>query len=251
LTLANSIRISAVSYLNTKPFLHGLKLAALQGVKITVDIPSVCATKLLSGEADLGLVPVAIIPLLKEAHVLPGYCIGADGPVESVKLYSHVPLEEITEVLCDYQSRTSVLLARVLAKELWKISPGWIEGKTGYENEISGTTAGVIIGDRTFTLNGKFPYEYDLAGEWKKLTGLPFVFAAWVSNTKLPEEFGGEFSNAMELGLTHIDEVISAERQEFPGFDVENYLRSALKFRLDARATAGLKLFLEKIGQVQ
>lgn len=249
------IRISAVSYLNTKPFLHGLQLAGIEEAEVSVDMPSVCAAKLLNGEADLGLVPVAIIPFLKEAHILPGFCIGADGPVESVKLYSQVPLEEIKTVLCDYQSRTSVMLARVLAKELWKINPEWKEAYPGYENDLSGTTAGVIIGDRTFDLNakapdkaGKFLFEYDLAEGWKKLTGLPFVFACWVSNSPLSQDFTDKFSAAMELGLNRIDEVIAVEKERYPGFDVANYLLHSLKLRLDERGEEGLKLFLSKIG---
>src|SRR5665213_3010681 len=97
------IRISAVSYLNTKPFLYGLELAHIPDVEISLDNPAECARKLIENEVDLGLVPVAIIPLLKEAHILPGFCIGADGAVESVKLYSHVPLEKIKTILLDYQ----------------------------------------------------------------------------------------------------------------------------------------------------
>ena len=247
------IRISAVSYLNTKPFLHGLKLAALPDTEISVDIPSVCAAKLLSGEADLGLVPAAIIPKLKEAHILPGFCIGADGPVDSVKIYSQVPLEEIKTVLCDYQSRTSVMLARVLARELWHISPEWKEAYPGYENDLSGTTAGVIIGDRTFDINakegktGKYKYEYDLAEGWKELTGLPFVFACWVSNKPLSPDFVARFSAAMETGLNRIEEVIASEKTNYPDFDVAGYLKNSLRLRLDSRGEEGLKLFLSKI----
>jgi chorismate dehydratase len=244
------IRISAVSYLNTKPFLHGLNLAALQDVDVSVDQPAVCAEKLLRGDVDLGLVPVAIIPRLRESHVLPGFCIGADGPVESVKLYSHVALTEIATILSDYQSRTSVMLARVLAKEHWKITPEWKAAYPGYENDISGNTAGVVIGDRTFTLNGKFPFEYDLAEEWKKLTGLPFVFACWVSNKKLPDEFVARFCAAMEQGLQHIDEVIRTESANYPGFDVKHYLTEALQLRLGPRGEEGLQLFLRKLATI-
>lgn len=245
------VRISAVSYLNTKPFLHGLKLHPLSDVDVSVDMPSVCAQKLLEGKVDLGLVPVAIIPLLKESHILPGFCIGAVGPVESVKLYSRVPLQEIKTVLSDYQSRTSVMLARVLAKELWKITPEWKNAYPGYENDISGTTAGVVIGDRTFNLNGTFEYEYDLAGEWEKLTGLPFVFAAWVSNKKLDEDFIQRFSAAMEQGLLHIDEVVAEETKNYPGFDVGHYLKDALKFRLTDAGLHAIRLFHGKIVSLQ
>lgn len=244
------IRISAVSYLNTKPFLHGLALSPVNDISLQLDIPSECARKLLENEVDLGLVPVAVIPLLKEAHILPGYCIGADGPVESVKLYSQVPLNEIKTILLDYQSRTSVTLARVLAKEYWKISPEWKKAGAGFESEVSGTTAAVIIGDRTFTLNGTFNYEFDLSGEWKKLTGLPFVFACWVSNKVLNDPFKSSFAKAMEAGLQDIGTVIKEESPKYLPFNVENYLLNSLNLRLDKRGEAAIALFLEKMKQL-
>jgi chorismate dehydratase len=241
------IRISAVSYLNTKPFLHGLEIAPVNDISLSLDIPSEVARKLLEDKVDLGLIPVAIIPLLPEAHILPGYCIGADGPVESVKLYSHVPLSEIKTVLLDYQSRTSVTLVKVLAAEHWNIDPEWKKAEEGFEEKISGTNAGVVIGDRTFTLNGTFPYEYDLAGEWKKMTGLPFVFACWVSNKPLPSDFISAFSASMEAGLNDIQEVVRKESKKYIPFDVENYLLKSLNLRLDQRGEAAIGLFLEKM----
>jgi chorismate dehydratase len=241
------IRISAVSYLNTKPFIHGIRLAALPDIELSLDMPSEVARKLIAVEVDLGLVPVAVIPLMKEAHILPGFCIGADGAVLSVKLYSQVPLNEIKTIVCDYQSRTSVMLARVLAKESWKIAPEWKAAEPGFEQQIAGSTAAVVIGDRTFAMNGNFAYEFDLAEEWKKLTELPFVFACWVSNKKLPDDFVARFGAALELGLKNISDVIEMEKLNYPGFDVGFYLEHALKLRLGSGGEQGLKLFLEKL----
>ncbi|HET6990253.1 MAG TPA: menaquinone biosynthesis protein [Bacteroidia bacterium] len=241
------VRISAVSYLNTKPFLHGLEISPVKDISLSLDMPSEVARKLLENEVDLGLIPVAVIPLLKEAHIIPGYCIGADGPVESVKLYSHVPLPEIKTVLLDYQSRTSVTLVKVLAAELWNISPEWKRAEEGFEEKISGTTAGVVIGDRTFTLNGTFQYEFDLAEEWKNLTGLPFVFACWVSNKPLPKDFIRDFSASMEAGLKGIQDIIKKESIKYRPFNVENYLLKSLNLRLDQRGEVAIGLFLEKL----
>lgn len=244
------VRISAVSYLNTKPFLHGLEISPVKDISLSLDIPSECARKLLENEVDLGLIPVAVIPQLKEAHILPGYCIGADGPVESVKLYSQVPLAEIKTIFLDYQSRTSVTLARVLANEYWKISPEWKKAQAGFESEISGTTAAVVIGDRTFTLNGTFNYEFDLAEEWKKLTGLPFVFACWVSNKVLEKDFISAFSSALEAGLRDISKVIEEESPKYLPFDVEKYLLKSLNLRLDKQEEIAIGLFLAKMKQL-
>ena len=180
------IRVSAVSYLNTLPFLYGINNSEIKSqLDLSLDMPSDCAKKLLSGEVDLGLVPVAILPQLKEYHIVSDYCIGAVGNVDSVALYSDVPLNEIKEIYLDYQSKTSVNLVQILAEKYWNISPKWINAKAGFENKIQGTTAAIIIGDRTFNLPKSYQYKYDLAEQWLEFTGLPFVFACWVANKEL------------------------------------------------------------------
>ena len=150
------VRISVVSYLNSKPFIYGLRNAQFNfAVEINEDIPSVCAEKLLNGKVDIGLVPVIILPLLNNPTIISEYCIGADGKVGSVLLLSEVPLSEIKTVLLDYQSKTSVMLTRVLANNYWKINPEWKETGSDYINKIKGDTAGVVIGDRALALKNK------------------------------------------------------------------------------------------------
>src|ERR1051325_9156814 len=93
------LRISAVSYVNAKPFVYGIeKSGFLKEYDLSLDVPSVCAEKLITGKVDIGLAPIAIIPLLKEYYIFPDFCIGADGPVKSVILYSEVPLNEIQAI---------------------------------------------------------------------------------------------------------------------------------------------------------
>ena len=96
---------------------------------------------LLENAIDVGLVPVAIIPEMKEHYIISDYCIGCDGEVASVCLFSEVPLNKIEKVLLDYQSRTSVELLKILIKEYWKINPVFEETSGEYQTEISGTTA--------------------------------------------------------------------------------------------------------------
>jgi chorismate dehydratase len=243
------VRISAVSYLNTAPFVHGIRHRLDPSLyELVLDIPAVCAEKLLSGKADLGLVPVAVIPLLKAPHIVSDYCIGAEGPVRSVMLYSDVPLDEIRRVLLDNQSRTSVQLTRVLARELWNIAPEWVEAKPGYETGIGGTTAGVVIGDRTFALNGKFAYAFDLAEAWQSLTGLPFVFACWVSNTALPAEFLRPFNEALRYGLSHRAEA-AADLDRLPADlgRVNDYLEHCISYELTEKKKEGLRAFLARL----
>src|ERR1039458_6553628 len=106
--MIDKIKISVVSYLNSKPFIYGLQHSTfLNEIDLQLDIPSVCAQKLIDGQVDIGLIPVAALPQLKDPYIITDYCIGAEGKVASVMLYSNVPLHEITAILLDYQSKTS------------------------------------------------------------------------------------------------------------------------------------------------
>jgi chorismate dehydratase len=238
------LKISVVSYLNSRPFIEGMKLSGFTDtVDLSLDIPSLCASKLLDGSVDVGLVPVAVIPLMKEHHILTSYCIGADGPVRSVGLYSEVPLEQIKTIILDNQSRTSVALVKILCEKLWNIRPDYTLGKDGYESLISGTTAGVVIGDRTFGL--KHPYFYDLSEAWKTLTGLPFVFACWVSNKPVDKQTEVLFNEALKLGVGERNRVAAVNTPLFPpNSDLEGYLSRNISFTLDERKRKGLEKFL-------
>ncbi|MBK7669113.1 MAG: hypothetical protein IPJ32_18285 [Sphingobacteriaceae bacterium] len=148
------IKISIVSYFNTLPFRFGIKHSELfAGMDLQEDIPSICAQKLKFNQVDIGLVPVALLPELDNYKIITDYCIGANGKVDSVKLYSQVPLNEIKSVTLDYQSRSSIKLTKVLNKFYWKQNFEFKDAKPGYEQNISGTNAAVVIGDRTFALN--------------------------------------------------------------------------------------------------
>lgn len=250
----NKINISAISYLNTLPFLYGLKRSEYiqNNCKIDLDIPSVCADKLSSGKADIGIVPVAILPQLKKYRIISDYCIGAIGNVKSVLLLSEVPLHQIKKIILDYQSRTSVLLVKVLASKLWYISPDWINGAIGYESEINKTTAAVVIGDRAMELTGRFNYSYDLSAEWNELTGLPFVFACWVSVININNEFKKEFNNALKLGITSIKAVIEEYKAtgntEF--FNPDEYYTENVSYLFDNDKKKALELFLRYIAEL-
>src|ERR1700739_1691098 len=202
--------VSIVSYTNTLPLRYGINNSKiLDEMDLQLDIPAVCAQKLIDNKVDIGLIPVAVIPLLKEYHIVSKYCIGSNNKVDTVKLYSHVPLKEIENIYLDYQSRTSVMLAKVLCKHYWNIQPAFINAQPGFENTTTAKDAAVVIGDRCFVLNGTFPYEYDLAFEWKKHTNLPFVFAVWVSNKKINEGFIAKLEKAMQYGIQHRDDAIA------------------------------------------
>lgn len=210
------------------------------------DIPSMCAQKLKHGKVDIGLVPVAILPELDAYHIISDYCIGAVGKVDSVKLFSHKPLEELTHVMLDYQSKTSVTLVQVLNRHFWKKNIQFIAAEEGFENKIGGTTGAVIIGDRTFGLTtNDHPYHYDLAEEWQKHTGLPFVFACWVGNRQPDDFFVKEFNETLKFGVDHIKEAVEEKPNHTKGFDSYDYLKHKISYTLDAEKRKALDLFLQ------
>ncbi len=246
------IKISAVSYLNTKPFLFGLEQSkVLEQIDLQLDIPSVCARKLIGEEVDLGLVPVAVIPQIKSPLVISNYCIGTLGAVKTVCIYAACPMSEVEELYLDYQSRTSVALTKYLIANYWKINPKLIAAKAGFETKIQGNTAALIIGDRTIGLENKFAYQYDLGAIWRKLTGLPFVFAAWVSNKPLPYEFVQSFNAALAVGIAQRAVVAAQFQPKFDNFSVEEYYFKYINYDLDEKKKEALDLFLNYISPVR
>ncbi|MBT3622296.1 MAG: menaquinone biosynthesis protein [Flavobacteriales bacterium] len=243
------LKISAVSYLNTVPFIHGLKQSELiHIISLQLDYPSICADKLINGIVDLALVPVAVIPKLLQAHIISDYCIGANGAVDTVCLYSDVPITEIESIALDYQSRTSVALLKILLKEYWQLNPELKKADVGFEENIKGKHAALVIGDRAFALNDKHAYIYDLSAIWKEMTGLPFVFAAWVANKKLPQDFIIAFNKALEKGLSDIDIALVLEGANYPNCtNPEDYLNNKISYNLDAEKQKGMELFLKKV----
>lgn len=239
-------KISVVSYLNTLPFRYGIAHSGFLDGKCSIetDVPSVCAQKLLNNSVDIGLVPVAIIPQLPHYEIITDYCLGASGNVGSVILASQVPLQQITGIYLDYQSKTSINLVKILSRHFWNISPAWYDGFEGYESLIKGTVAGVIIGDRALNLANKFEYVYDLAAEWHLLTGLPFVFACWVANKKPDTQFVADFNKALKFGVENIDLAILEINENQPDVALTKYLTSNMDYIFDSVKKNSLKNFL-------
>jgi chorismate dehydratase len=242
--LDRKIRVGAVSYLNTKPLLYGIQRSAVsKDIELIIDYPARIATMLLKDEIDMGLVPVAIIPQMREYYINGDYCIGSNGNVASVCIFSEVPIDKVDRVLLDYQSRTSVQLARVLLREYWKVDVALVDGGRDFRDHIKGTTAGVVIGDRALEQRQRSPYIYDLAEGWKALTGLPFVFAAWISNKPMDPGFIKAFDEANRQGILHINEVVAAN--PYPVFPLHDYFTKHLSYTLDAPKRKGLERFLQ------
>lgn len=244
------ISLTAVSYLNTKPLLFGLfKSPVADLLDIQLDIPSVCAQKLSNGEADLGLVPVAVLPHLETPYVISDYCIGTVGAVKTVGIFSQCPIEEITHLYLDHHSRTSVELAKILLEEYWRIKPQYVAATEGYQTNIKGTAAGVIIGDRTIGQERNYRYFYDLGAIWQAHTGLPFVFAAWVSTRPLDPQFVSDFNQALKQGIDAIPQLIYLIPPPHPEFDLGEYYTHHISYEFDQPKRRALSIFLEKISK--
>ena len=245
------IRIGAVNYLNTRPLLYGIEHSGLKRkIDLSLDYPSKIADQLISGQIDIGLVPVAAIPRLKEWHIVTDSCIGCNGPVASVAVFADQPLETLDRILLDYQSRTSAALTRLLFQYHWKLSPHFSNTNgEAYRHMITGSTGGLVIGDRALEQRKESKFTYDLGEAWKEFTGLPFVFATWISNKPVDPSFLEEFSEANRNGLQHIEQVV--RENPFPHFDMFEYYTKHISYQLDNDKRKGLYKFLEMIGKMQ
>jgi chorismate dehydratase len=240
----NKIKISAVSYTNTKPFIYGLEHSDLiNHIDLSLDIPADCAAKVIDQTVDIGLMPVASFPLVPNANIIGAYCIGSVGAVNSVFIFSHVPVQEIKTVRLDLQSRTSNNLAKVLLKFHWMQE---VEFTTDQEEQ---TDAIVLIGDRTFSNRRGYAHAYDMGAEWMKFTGLPFLYAAWIANKAIPDAFVAQFNEALKFGLAHRKEVME-ELPDISGFDMEDYLMHKLDFDLTPQKREAMDLFLSYISRL-
>jgi chorismate dehydratase len=245
----DKIRISAVKYANTYPFIYGLTESGLdRKVVLETDHPADCAAKLIAGKVDIGLIPVATLPLLNEYHIISDYCIGTVGNVRTVLLLSNCNFEEIETVYLDYRSRSSVMLSKVLARNFWNREFRWMNTSKGFDfRNIGKNQAVVLIGDQCFEYEKSFRQKIDLAAEWKDFTGLPFVFACWTANKPIPQDFTDEFNTALSLGISNIDKVVEkfGDTGTIQGEILKKYLTENIDYYLDEKKKKGLELFLE------
>ncbi len=242
------LRITAVSYLNTKPLLYGLLNHPIsRQIDLQLDIPSVCAEKLENGQVDLGLIPVAAIPNLSSPYLISDYCIGSEGAVKTVGIYSDVPLAELDTLYLDFHSRTSVALTRLLLREFWKLTPVILPAREGFIDQIGGRTGALVIGDRTIGLETKHRYFYDLGEAWKDHTGLPFVFAAWISTRPLDPAFVAAFNEALARGVAKVPELMYLLPSPDPTFDLEAYYTRHISYDLNYPKRLAMSRFLREV----
>jgi len=217
----------------------------MEQIDLRIDYPSRIAQGLIEGNLDMGLVPVAVLPLLPSWHFVCDYGIACDGEVASVALFSDVPIDEVETICLDYQSRTSVALLKILLQKHWKVAPRLVENFPGEEIKIHEYTAALLIGDKALLELSRAKYVYDLGTAWKEMTGLPFVFAAWVSRYQMDDDLRKSFSEACQYGIEHIDRL--KEDLNFTAYSLSDYYTRNIHFYLDDEKKEGMKLFLKML----
>jgi chorismate dehydratase len=245
---SQKIKIGAVSYLNTKPLLYGMQdKTFLQKHELLLDYPAHIADMLKLGTIDVGLVPVALLPQLPGYFIVSDYGIASDYEAASVCLFSEVPVQQIETIYLDYQSRSSVALLKILMKEWWGIFPQLVEATDeSFRTKVQGSVAALVIGDRAFEQRRLSTYVYDLAGEWRAMTGLPFVFAVWASIKPMDAQWISHFNAANAAGLLLLDTI--AEIQKYSAFSLTQYYRHHIAYTLTSERKKGMEKFLEMVG---
>ncbi len=229
----SSWKVACVGYTNAWPLTRHL----LDGFDLLPCVPSEAARLLRTGEADVGLVPVAaIFNDDADYRIVPGYCIGCDGDVQSVLLVGETPVEEWEAVALDGESRTSVILAQILlrgplGRPDLRVFP--VDAGTGAFH-AQGRTGAVVIGDAARNLPARLTTRVDLGRVWRDWTGLPFVFAVWAGRPGLPQAAIAGIREAGRLGMP--------DRLTAPEAD-RAYLTQAIRYDLDDRALMGLRRF--------
>ncbi|MDR2026533.1 MAG: menaquinone biosynthesis protein [Prevotellaceae bacterium] len=229
------VKISVIPYLNASPFVYGLKRSEVfDYIDLQYNTPAECAVRLLSKDADIGIVPSAAVPSIPDKQIISDYCIGASESVRSVVICSSQPVSEIKTLYLDFESRTSVLLAQLLLDEYWKIkiTPVPLNSLDDI-NPHRKDAAYVLIGDKVFDYENQFEYKSDLARAWKDFTGLPFVFAAWTAVTPLTDDFVAMFNRALSTGLANIPAAVNEHKHSLDYREAIKYLTENIDYNFD------------------
>ncbi|MGH9543701.1 MAG: menaquinone biosynthetic enzyme MqnA/MqnD family protein [Terriglobales bacterium] len=248
------LRISAISYLNTAPlmwdFEHGSSGAAFD---VAYTVPSQCAVELGEGSADIGIIPAAAYASIPGLAILPGVAIASRRPVRSILLVSKVPLDQIRSVALDTSSLTSAALTKVLFAKWWGPGRSFAPMAPDVESMMKEHDAGLVIGDPALKVDRSRYFTYDLAEEWIRLTGKPFVFAFWavrqaaLRTAPATLDLATVFQESRDHGLQPVNlERIAREwapRLGLSANEIKSYLTENIYYDLDPTCLDGLQLF--------
>jgi chorismate dehydratase len=247
------IRISLVEYINTLPYKLSLEKSEFirKNAVMSRSHPAGCVEDLRRSRADIGLIPVGALSSLPGFKIIEGYGLASKKQVDSVLLFSEVPLEEITHIYLDYQSKSSNGFIKILAKKFWQKDFIYLDSQPDYESKIKVNFAGLVIGDRALKMKNSFRYVYDLAEEWYKFTRLPSVYAVWVSNGKADEQFIAEFVKILSSGVENRIENCKPFASEYSYFDLEDYIGDKIEYRIGVEEVNSIDLYQNLLDEIQ
>ena len=260
------LRISAISYLNTAPLMWDFEHAeAGRDFDISYTLPAACARALEAGTADIGIIPAAAYSQVPGLVVVPGVAIASRRPVRSILLVSRVPVDQIRTVALDTSSMTSVALLKILFEK-------WLGGERTFtpmspdiDAMLSAHDAGLLIGDPALQIDRSRYHTLDLAEEWIRHTGKPFVFAFWAVRQQALQEaalreappsqdLAAIFQQSRDHGLepASLDQIARewAPRLHLTESDVRSYLTENIYYQLDTLCLEGLQLFYRYAAEI-
>ena len=272
------LRISIVEYLNTAPLVWGFAEGPLADkYDLSFTVPSQCAEALRVGAADIAIIPAIEYQRIENIVALPGMAVAAKGEVRSILVVAKKPIDMAKIIALDSSSRSSAALVRLLAKDLWKIQPEFIEAAPDPSEMLKQADAALVIGDPALrvalkmdALAGKSPsgekccqgdpdempvpgfetiFVYDVAYQWEEMTGKPCVLAIWAGRRDvITPEIVADFQASKQYGLDRLREIADAAsvKLELAPRALERYLADNINFDLDEENLAGLRLFFEK-----
>jgi chorismate dehydratase len=243
----NKPRVSVVQYLNTVPLIWGM-LRGDQRCKyeLTLTTPAGCADAVREGKADIGIIPSIEYQRIPGLRIISGVSIASNCEVNSVLLLSNAPVERIRTVAADSSSRTSVALARILLEKFYLRQVEMTTADPEPDEMLKRSDSALLIGDLALAYRGPAPHVYDLAAEWRKFTGLPFVFAFWAGrDSETLQELAADLRVSRDYGLAHIDEVAAecAPKYNMTLEEVKFYLTQNIDYNLNESHRRGLSLF--------
>jgi chorismate dehydratase len=275
----SKLRISIVEFLNSAPLVWGFTDGPLEGrYDLSFTVPSLCAEALRAGEADIAIIPAVEYQRMDGMVILPDMAVASKNEVRSILLLSKKPIDKVRRLALDTNSRSSVALTRLLCRGLWNISPEFIDSPPDPKAMLANADAALVIGDPALAVRLKVDalasrspsgleccvdsgdediqpvsgvdtlYVYDIAQQWRQMTGKPCVLAVWVGRREvITPEVVADFQASLQYGLSHIPDIAegAALKLNLPPLPLELYLRENIDFSLDADNLAGLQLYFD------
>jgi len=247
------LRLSVVQYLNTVPLIWGMLHGEQRGkFDLQLTVPSGCADSIAQRQADVGIVPSIEYQRTEDVEILPGMSIASKREVRSVLLLSKLPLDQVQTVALDESSRTSAALVRILMHKFYGRRVTFSPAAPEPGEMLRHADAALLIGDPALAYHG--PVEvYDLAREWRKFTGLPFVFAVRMAHSSANlSRSRADFAASLDFGLAHVDDIAAeyAPKLSMTPSAVKIYLTQNIDYSLDEENLLGLKLFYKLVHEV-